>query len=107
MRGKEVFLVTKEGVYRHEIMGVYLTQQEAQKRAIAIAGQDTDGWKNRDGDGYHQFAVCKAVIGDDIQDVVAVKTYQRKVEHVYNISEYKSERIYGEVVEIDPDESYF
>ena len=38
-----IYIVTEEGVYRHRILGVFDSQEQAEARALEIARQE-DGW---------------------------------------------------------------
>jgi hypothetical protein len=64
----KVFIVTREGVYRHEIEGVYLTEAEAREKALeALKSQ---------GDDYHSFDVMWMMVGQPGEHLVS--SYVRK-----------------------------
>lgn len=52
-----VYVVTKEGVYRHEIMGVYKSKLQAIARA--------DFCRSKEWDFYHTYDVTEWVLGKD------------------------------------------
>jgi hypothetical protein len=51
-----VFIVTREGVYRHEMVGAYLDEQDARAAAWAAIHAEEDD--------YHSFHVTRMVIGE-------------------------------------------
>jgi hypothetical protein len=64
----KVFIVTREGVYRHEIEGVYPTEAEAREKALEVLKSQ--------GDDYHAFDVMWMLIGEPGEH--AVCSYRRK-----------------------------
>ena len=56
-----VYTVYKQGVYRHEILGVFDTLENARKRAfVAALGEN---------DGYHDFMVAQSNLNDYVDDL--------------------------------------
>lgn len=62
-----VYLVIKQGVYRHEIKGVFSDPETAAEMA-AIASLDNTG-RGNDGDGYHTFWVGETELDKSVDDV--------------------------------------
>lgn len=58
MTGAKAYIVTREGVYRHEILGVYLSFKEADKRAELCSADD----------GYHEYQVTEVTLDKDKED---------------------------------------
>jgi hypothetical protein len=67
-----VYIVIAQGIYRHDILGVYRSQREAEDRARLIAGH-ADGW--------HEYVVFEAEIGADIEDAKRICAYQYDEKH--------------------------
>ena len=59
-----IYIVIEEGVYRHDIKGVYLKESDAVNRAIEVIKQRKDG--------YHRYTVLKCVVGKPIDDAELV-----------------------------------
>ena len=91
----KVYIVVKQGVYRHNIMGIYMDVEQAKLRAINVAGSSVDDY--RDGDGYHEFLVCTAPVGFDIGDVQVLYVFKREVSGSWD------SRVYGKVKEVKND----
>lgn len=62
-----MYIVTKEGVYRHEILGLYKSEHQARQRAVECSQTESDG--------YHDFTVSKIEFGacDDVLELGAAK----------------------------------
>lgn len=62
-----MFIVTKEGVYRHAILGLYKSEHQAKQRAIECSKSESDG--------YHDFCVSRVEFGacDDVMLVGSAK----------------------------------
>lgn len=58
----DVFIVTQEGVYRHNIAGVYLGEQSARAAAEAAIRAEPDD--------YHSFHVTRMVVGEPGEHLV-------------------------------------
>ena len=56
-----MFIVYKQGVYRHEISGVFSTLELAKKAATLGALSEYDG--------YHHFTVAKVGLDETVEDV--------------------------------------
>ena len=65
-----VYIVTKEGVYRHEIWGVYTTEEAARARCIEALRAESDD--------YHEAHVISATVGEPICEETLICAYQRK-----------------------------
>lgn len=65
----KIFTVTKEGVYRHEIVGIYDNLSVAQERAHSEATKEGE-------DGYHEYWVCESYLNEDCKDVKQIMLYQ-------------------------------
>lgn len=70
----KLYVVTREGVYRHEIVGVYDRQDIALEAAkTAIAEEDDD---------YHDFNVGECTLGCAITDVLNVAIFIKRGEEI-------------------------
>ena len=70
----QLFVVTREGVYRHEIVGIYDRYDYATEAAlVAISEEDDD---------YHEFNVGKCTLGRTITDVENIAVFERKGEKI-------------------------
>jgi hypothetical protein len=58
----KLYIVTREGVYRHEILGVYDTKEAAEKRAQWGTDHDIDN--------YHGYRVGECELNEDLKDDV-------------------------------------
>lgn len=56
----KLYVVTKEGVYRHEILGIYTKIDLAQKRVEEV---------DKLGDGYHSIEIGTCNINEPIEDI--------------------------------------
>jgi len=65
-----LYAVTKEGVYRHEIMGVYNDFNLAVNRAIDCMNSERDNW--------HQFDVLYFYLNEDMEDGKLAATISRR-----------------------------
>lgn len=59
-----VYVVTRKGVYRHEILGIYTKHEDALDRAKLVAKQE---------DNYHTFDVSRCELDEAILDVELVE----------------------------------
>lgn len=66
----KVYTVTKEGVYRHEILGIYTGLNQAMAAAESIAG-------HVDEDGYHAYQVGESELNINCKDVTPLYLYQK------------------------------
>jgi hypothetical protein len=64
-----IYLVAEQGVYRHRILGVYDTQEQAEARALEVASKE---------DGYHSYGVWKAAMNTGFDDPALVCEYQKE-----------------------------
>lgn len=64
-----VYLVIKQGVYRHEIRGVFSTLEGASEVARAVSLLPGPGRHDSDNDGYHSFWVGETELGKVVDDV--------------------------------------
>lgn len=64
----QLFVVTREGIYRHEILGVFHSLEEAKACALATAEAE---------DGYHDIAVGRIEVGKPVEDDTPVGRYTR------------------------------
>ena len=64
---KTLYLVTERGVYRHRIMGVYATQEQAERRAKEISDA---------GDGYHSYDVNSVELGQPCDDAEFICSFR-------------------------------
>ena len=66
----KIYSITREGVYRHEILGLYCDSQEAEKRAyVAIAAERDD---------YHQVCVMVCETDKPIEDGIEILRLSRE-----------------------------
>ena len=66
----KIYVITREGVYRHEILGLYHDSKEAEKRAYgAIAAEP---------DGYHQVCVMVCETDKPIEDGIEILRLSRE-----------------------------
>ena len=56
----KLYVVTKEGVYRHEILGIYTEIKMAQKRVEEVEKLE---------DGYHSIEIGTCNINESIEDI--------------------------------------
>lgn len=66
----EIFIVVKEGVYRHEIIGAFDNFLDAVDTATKAI--------NRERDSYHEFAIYKFYLNEQTDDGIAVHRISRK-----------------------------
>lgn len=64
-----LYVVTREGVYRHEIIGIYSNEKLAIDRAKSIKH-----------DNYHTYNVSSCVLNKNIEDTLVLKTISSKGE---------------------------
>lgn len=61
----DVYIVTREGVYRHEIVGVFIDYEKAVECCVAVANfVENDNW--------HTIIINKAPLNKYIEDVVPI-----------------------------------
>ena len=65
----KVYLVIREGQYRHEILGIYHDQE--------IARQSADFANRHEKDEYHEIVLAEAAFDEPIQDVTVLETRYR------------------------------
>jgi hypothetical protein len=66
----QLFVVTKEGVYRHEIVGIYTDKGRAMGEAeVAIKAENDD---------YHEFYVSECEADKPIDDVECIARLKRE-----------------------------
>ena len=66
----KIYVITREGVYRHEILGLSHDSKEAEKRAYgAIAAEP---------DGYHQVCVMVCETDKPIEDGIEILRLSRE-----------------------------
>ncbi len=68
MNGNKIYVVTREGVYRHEILGIFDKRHLAELAADEISQSE--------GDDYHYITVNEAPINQKIEDVDPVVHFQ-------------------------------
>jgi hypothetical protein len=61
----KLFIVTTEGVYRHEILGVFSNVEKARKCAENASEQESDG--------YHEFHIGIADLDKNITDIEIIE----------------------------------
>ena len=68
-----IYLVIQEGVYRHDVRGVYSTLEKATDAAEKAAAEDDDS--------YHEYVVCETELDTYVEDVDEVDglRFQQKV----------------------------
>lgn len=65
---KKLYVVTREGIYRHEIVGIYDTKTKAKNRAISVCKAEQDD--------YHRFYIMVCKYNEPIEDgdlIIVVK----------------------------------
>ena len=65
----KVYIITREGIYRHEILGVYRHLKDA-TRACEKAILDEK-------DDYHEILLSVAEVGKPIRDAMAIRDWRR------------------------------
>lgn len=71
----ELYAVTRQGVYRHEVLGIFNTKDLAINRAKEVcAGEEDD---------YHNFHVYQFTLNQDVDDGLLVAFISRKYYGVY------------------------
>ena len=65
-----IYAVIKNGVYRHEISGVYESYELAEKRAIEVCSNEEDD--------YHDFLILKFGLNVDVEDGLFISRIYRK-----------------------------
>jgi len=65
-----IYLVIKEGVYRHEVVGLYDSEDSAKGEAMRFIMAEPDD--------YHAVVVCKGPLNTQIKDVDEIYTLIRK-----------------------------
>lgn len=78
-----IYTVYKQGVYRHEILGVFDTLENARKRAFLAALGEKDG--------YHNFAVAQSQLNEHVDDLKDLY-YISSDNHVYGDYPERSNR---------------
>lgn len=74
-----IYIITREGVYRHEILGIEDELIVAQSRAVELCAKESGFYSNTHNTSYHSIRVSQAEIGDFINDVEFVCAYKRDV----------------------------
>ena len=78
---KEVFIVHREGVYRHEVVGVYTDAEVAKQAAITAIKSE--------GDDYHDFSVIRCPLNTYLDnDGELIVRYTRKSKEYAELNEY-------------------
>lgn len=62
----KLFVVTREGIYRHEILGIYEEQHAAEQRAKEQAANDMNQ------DTWHQYTVWETVANEPTDDLLTL-----------------------------------
>jgi hypothetical protein len=70
----EMFIITREGVYRHEILGLYTDYTTACEVADECARSDKDT--------YHTYVVSGIVVNQKIDDVEYRVSYKKEIERI-------------------------
>lgn len=65
-----LYVVTKQGVYRHEVLGIFDTADAAAARALEASLAEEDG--------YHAFRVSMAQVNRPTDDLLSLFEYRRK-----------------------------
>lgn len=65
----KIYLIIKQGVYRHEILGAYTVLQDAMENAEGHAKEE------RKHDGYHDFHVESIPLNTAVEDCTLVGYY--------------------------------
>lgn len=86
----KVYTITREGVYRHEILGAYASVYVA----MEIACKET---QKEDEDGYHTFVVSELEIGVPCEDATPLYFYQKKKEYDRSTRPSTVIRVYTEI----------
>lgn len=63
-QSERIYLVVQQGVYRHDIRGVYTSSDKARKAARRAATEDKDS--------YHEYDVYEATPDEYVEDVRSV-----------------------------------
>jgi hypothetical protein len=85
-----VFVVTREGVYRHEVLGIYRDSVDAGSRALQCANEEKDG--------YHEYVVWFAKVDEAMQDMQKLAVYHRTLPQDQAAMPYYSQTRIGPVV---------
>lgn len=80
----KLFLVTRDGVYRHEVLGVYSSREAAVERAKQSSNDD----------GYHEYTVSKTRLDVPVEDVIDIESWRRN-ELVRPAQQIDGERVHG------------
>lgn len=67
----EIFIVTREGVYRHEILGIFDKRYEAELKADEISQAESDD--------YHEIVVSAGPLRLIIEDTEPVSRFRKGV----------------------------
>lgn len=81
----KVFTITKEGAYRHEILGIYSNLSCAMETAFKHASAEKE-------DGYHSYLVGETELGLDCEDVTPLYDYQKGDYYSGNFGKVKIQR---------------
>jgi len=76
---RKVYIVTREGVYRHEIIGVYLTLKSTRRAAITALDAEHDS--------YHDFHVIEYNVGVPINDDGKLLYIYKKDDGIISVNE--------------------
>ncbi len=71
-----IYIVIQEGIYRHDVKGIFTSLEQAKSRAVEC-GEDQED------DGYHTYCVCPAEIDTPIDDVKTMAEYEGKRKHTW------------------------
>jgi hypothetical protein len=74
-----LYILTYEGVYRHEILGVYSSKDKAFSAAERLILVEDDG--------YHDIEVGVCRVNTDINDIELVATFKRTEKYMYKKEE--------------------
>lgn len=73
-----MWIVVQEGVYRHNILGLYDSLGGAEDRAREASMTFSGGFsRNGEDDGYHTYEVMSLPINESIDDATPVSYFQK------------------------------
>lgn len=86
----KMYIVTREGVYRHEVLGLYVDIPAAKEAACKETDKENE-------DGYHRYLISEIEVGVDCEDAKALYYYQKSKEYDYSTRPYTVLRTYIEI----------
>lgn len=92
----KIYTITREGKYRHEILGAYVSVYAA----MEVACKET---QKEDEDGYHEYQVSELEIGIPCENAVPLYSYRKKTDYDRSTRPHTVIRVYPEIQRFQSD----